>query len=144
MVLCYSSPNWLRHTPLKISSSNISLHTCMLSCFRRVQLCDPVDCSPQDSSVHGIFHTRILEWVAMPSSRGSSWPRDWTCFSYVLCIADRLPWDSPISWKFSVSAPYTDVHYRNVILCFRCLLLHFSMSFLKIGITLSHLYDPRT
>ena len=37
---------------------------------------DPVDCSPPSSSVHGIFKARILEWVAMTSSRGSSLPRD--------------------------------------------------------------------
>ena len=44
-------------------------------------LCDPTDCSPPGSSVHGIFQTRILEWVAMPSCRGSSQPRDrtWVC-----------------------------------------------------------------
>ena len=39
-------------------------------------LCDPVDCSPLGSSVHGILQARILESVAMPSSRGSSQPRD--------------------------------------------------------------------
>ena len=39
-------------------------------------LCDPVDCSPPGSSVHGILQARILEWVALPSSRGSSQPRD--------------------------------------------------------------------
>ena len=38
-------------------------------------LCDPMDCSPPGSSVHGIFQERILEWVAMPSSRESSQPR---------------------------------------------------------------------
>ena len=38
-------------------------------------LCDPMDCSPPGSSVHGISQARILEWVAMPSSRGSSQPR---------------------------------------------------------------------
>ena len=38
--------------------------------------CDPMDCSPPGSSVHGILQARILEWVAMPSSRGSSRPRD--------------------------------------------------------------------
>ena len=47
-------------------------------------LCDPTDCSPPGSSVHGILQVRILERVAMPSSsRGSSWPRDWTHISYV-------------------------------------------------------------
>ena len=41
-------------------------------------LCDPVDCSPPGSSVHGILQARTLEWVAMPSSRGSSQPRSST------------------------------------------------------------------
>ena len=39
-------------------------------------LCDPTGCSPPGSSVHEILQARILEWVAMPSSRGSSPPRD--------------------------------------------------------------------
>ena len=39
-------------------------------------LCDPMDCSPPGSSVHGTLQARLLEWVAMPSSRGSSWPRN--------------------------------------------------------------------
>ena len=39
-------------------------------------LCDPMDCSPPGSSVHGISQTRILEWVAIFSSRGSSHPRN--------------------------------------------------------------------
>ena len=41
------------------------------------------DCSPPASSVHGIFHTRILEWVPISSSRGSSWPRDRTCVPWI-------------------------------------------------------------
>ena len=51
----------------------------VLSC---VQLCDPVGCNPPGSSVHEIFRARILKWVAISSSRGSSWPRDWTCISW--------------------------------------------------------------
>ena len=51
-------------------------------------LCDPLDCSLPGSSVHGIFQGRILEWVAVPSSRGSSWSRDWT--QRVLASAGRL------------------------------------------------------
>ena len=47
-------------------------------------LCDPMDYSLQGSSVHGIFQLRILKWVAMPSSRGSSQLRDWTCISSLL------------------------------------------------------------
>ena len=42
-----------------------------------------MDCSPPGSSVHGILQARILEWVAMPSSRGSSQPRGWTQVSHV-------------------------------------------------------------
>ena len=39
-------------------------------------LCNPVDCSPPGSSDHGILQATILEWVALPSSRGSPWPRE--------------------------------------------------------------------
>ena len=46
-------------------------------------LCDPRDCSPPGSSVHRIPQARILEWVAMPSSRGSSWTRDRTRVSWM-------------------------------------------------------------
>ena len=41
-------------------------------------LCNPMDCSLPGSSVHGILQARILEWVAIPFSRGSSQPRNWT------------------------------------------------------------------
>ena len=50
-------------------------------------LCDPIDCSLPGSSVHGALQARILEWVAMTFSRGSSWPRDPT---WVSCIAGRF------------------------------------------------------
>ena len=46
-------------------------------------LCDPMDCSPQCSAVHGILQATILEWVAIPFSRGSSWPRDLSRVSYI-------------------------------------------------------------
>ena len=42
----------------------------VLSHFRHVKLCDPMNCSPKVSSIHGIFQEIILEWVAMPSSQG--------------------------------------------------------------------------
>ena len=45
-------------------------------------VCNPMNCSPPGSSGHGILLARILEWVAMPSFRGSFQPRDWTCVSY--------------------------------------------------------------
>ena len=46
-------------------------------------LCDPVDCSPPGSSIHGILQARILEWVAISFSRGSSQPRDQTQVSHI-------------------------------------------------------------
>ena len=50
-------------------------------------LCDSMDYSPPGSSVHGVLQERILEWVKIPFSRGSSQPKDWTC---VFCIAGRF------------------------------------------------------
>ena len=49
-------------------------------------LCNPMGYSPPGSSVHGILQARILEWVAISFSRGSSQPREWTRVS---CIAHR-------------------------------------------------------
>ena len=46
-------------------------------------LCDPMNCSPPSSSLHGILQARILEWVAIPFSRGSSWHRDQTQVSSI-------------------------------------------------------------
>ena len=53
-------------------------------------LCDPMNCSPTGSSFHRISRARILEWVPMPSSRGSSQPRDQACISYVSCIGRQV------------------------------------------------------
>ena len=52
--------------------------------------CNPMDCSPPGSSDHGILQARILEWVAISFSRGSSQPRDRTHVSYVSCIGKRV------------------------------------------------------
>ena len=54
-----------------------SLHT-----QSRLTLCDHMDCSLSGSTVHGILQARILEWVAIPFSRGSSWPRDLFIFNW--------------------------------------------------------------
>ena len=47
-------------------------------------LCEPMDCSLPGSSIHGIFQTRIPEWVAISFSRRSSQPRDWTRVSHIV------------------------------------------------------------
>ena len=46
-------------------------------------VCDFMDYSPQSSFVHGILQERIMEWIAIPFSKGSSLPRDWTQMSYI-------------------------------------------------------------
>ena len=53
-----------------------------------------MDSSQSGSSVHGILQARIVEWVAMSSSRGSSQPRDQNCLSYVSCIRRQVPYHS--------------------------------------------------
>ena len=65
----------------------------LLSCLT---LSDPVDCNPPGSSVHGILQARILEWVAIPFSRGSSQPRDPTRVSLVSCIGRPILYDCAI------------------------------------------------
>ena len=46
--------------------------------------CNPMDCSLPRSSIHGILQARVLEWVAISFSRGSSWPRDQTRVSHIV------------------------------------------------------------
>ena len=67
-------------------------------------LCNPTDCSPPGSSVHGILQARILEWVVIPFSRGCSQPWDQT---WVSCIAGRFftiwttnfHYGKPVKWE---------------------------------------------
>ena len=54
-------------------------------------LCHPIDCSPPDSSVHGIFQARILEWGVIFYSRGSSQLRDQAPISCISCILYQAP-----------------------------------------------------
>ena len=71
-----------------------SLQSCLI-------LCNPMDYSLPGSSVHGILQARILEWVAISFSRGSSGPRDWTQVSWVFCIGRWIlyhgaTWEAPV------------------------------------------------
>ena len=74
--------------------------TCVFSRFSHVWLFATLDCSPPGSSFHGILQARILEWVAMPSSRGSSWPRDGNhiCLHLLHCrqiLYHWTTWEAP-------------------------------------------------
>ena len=59
-------------------------------------LCDPMDCSPPGSSVHGILQARILEWVAIPLSRESSQPRNQTQVSYIAGVFTVWATEKPV------------------------------------------------
>ena len=77
--------------PLGIYEFMLTLNFVQHVKMKKAQSCstvyDPMDCGPPGSSAHGILQARILEWVAIPFSRGSSWPRDQT---QVSCISGRL------------------------------------------------------
>ena len=65
--------------------------------------CDPMDCSPPGSSVQEILQATMLEWAAIPFSRGSSQPRDQTCVSCISSIAGRFLTVEPPGNLWSVS-----------------------------------------
>ena len=65
----------------------VCMYCCCCVATKSCLLLLPPHCSPPGSSVHGIFQARILEWVAISFSRGSSRPRDWTRVS---CIAGEF------------------------------------------------------
>ena len=93
-----------------VSKYDQQLHAQLLS---HVQLCDPMGCGIPGFSVHGVFQSRILEWVAMPSFRGSAQPRDRTYTSYVSWIGRQVlvPRGKP-----SVSVVLTNIW----LLTFKC------------------------
>ena len=86
---------WQRHSPSCVWRSCwgpdicvcVCVCVCVLVTWSCPTLCDSMDYSPPGSSVHGILQARVLEWVAIPFSKGFSWPTVWT---QVSCIAGRL------------------------------------------------------
>ena len=83
IVLCIKAPGALGtliHLPCRWRSQSVSRSGMS-------DLCDYMDYSPAGSSVYGILQARILEWVAIPFSRGSSQPRDQT---WVSCIGRQI------------------------------------------------------
>ena len=78
-----------------IDLEKVFCSVCLCVCVRSISqscptLCNPLDCSPSRSSVHGISQARILQWVAISYSRGSSWHKDQTCSPCVSCIGRRF------------------------------------------------------
>ena len=78
---------------MKKSEESLLTYACICVCSAaqlHPTLCDPINCSLLGSSVHGILQTRILEWVSISSSRGSSRHRDQTSISCDPCIGRQI------------------------------------------------------
>ena len=119
-IMCEGNYYWFTsyNTPGTILSVSRTLCVCMCELLSCVQLCDPMDCSPPGSSVHGISQAKILEWVAM-LSRGSSWPSDQTWVSRIAngffttwatrrALQNIIPvdtWDNLGGWGLSYLPP---------------------------------------
>ena len=100
------------------ASCSITSHAQLLACMPAKShqlyptLCDLMDCRLPGSSVHGVLQARILEWVAIPFSRGSSRPRDRTCVSQVSCIGSGF-FTISTTWealKLPQSASFSHCH----------------------------------
>ena len=103
---------------------------CSVASVSCVRLCDPVDCSPPRSSVHGILQARVLERFAMPSSRRSSRCRDQTHVSCTSCIAGGFSTTEPLGRPIQEGC-------RVLQLCFSLV----NLSFITGGISTS---EPRS
>ena len=95
---------------LPSSELTLSLHyvACVCVCVSHTVISDslwPMDCSSPGSSVHGIFQATILEWIAIPVSRASSWARDWT---WVFRVAGKV-----FAIWATREAPYVAYHLKK-------------------------------
>ena len=94
------------------------MHELLQSCLT---LCDSTDCGPSGSSVHGIFQARILEWVALPFSRGSSRPWDRTCTSYVsysgrwVFFTTSATWGAPPLTEYSCKRKKKNPDFQQLL-----------------------------
>ena len=109
-------PSCFRLVPLAFSCASRSLlwRWCTQLCthmervcvpFSRVWLCDPTDCDPPGSSLHGVIQARILEWVAMPSSRG--------IFPTQGSNPHLPPWQADSLPRSHLGSPSVDTAVRN-------------------------------
>ena len=108
--------NWMRLLLSEICSRHTFPYSSLCSAQSVTQscptLCNPIDCSPPGSSVHGILQARILEQVAISCSRGSSWPRDPTRVPCVSWIGRRIlyHWTTWKAWFLALSTSKSSRH----------------------------------
>ena len=96
---------------------HMCVHTQLLS---RVWLCNPMDCSPPDSSVHLIFQATVLECVAISYCWGSSWPRDQIHISSISCTGRQIlyhcdTWAEWIPVSVWLSPLQFSGNYHNIV-----------------------------
>ena len=140
------TPSWINHLPINpsvrllsgeprlrqwfqaiacikyyLKGDKFQMCECSLCAWLWLTLWDPMDCGPPDSSVHGIFQARILEWVALSYSRVSSRPRGWTQVSCVSCIGRWIVYHCT-TWVFLLKTFPLDAH-----LCIELLTGHFHL-----------------
>ena len=123
MAVCVSCMLWCGYATVSLIVHLFKSTWLLLVCSvaqSRPTVCDPGDCSPPGSSVHGISQARILEWLAISSSRGSSWSRDWT---HVSCIGQQILynwtfWESMHTWAHEQSHAdlyaYLKYHFSGI------------------------------
>ena len=103
LVIKQTSNPAIRRMPFQVLGHSMTASELVFSCVYSVTqscptLCDPLDCSPPGSSVHEVFQSRVLDWVAISSSKGSSQPRDQTKIFCTPLIAGRF-FTTELSWK---------------------------------------------
>ena len=121
---------WGRGSTAASPQSQFPLYPCVCMCLvclvaqSCLTLCDPMYCSLSGSSVHGILQARFREWVAMPSSRGSSQPRDQiqvsrTAHRFFTDWAPGKPSVLPVSTKmlWRQNGPYRPSLWRLIFMC---------------------------
>ena len=117
-------PQEQQHNHSSEAKKIVLVCVCVRNHFSCVRLCDPMDWGPPGSSVHGTLQARILEWLAISSSRGYSRPRDQTRISYVSCTGRQVLYHechlgSPFVYrKKQVSASNT--FKKNLSLALHC------------------------
>ena len=96
----------------------LRIRACMLLLQLCPTLCCSVGCGLPSSSVLGILQARILEWLATPSSRGSSQHKDGTRVSCVFCTADRFFTDEPLEKAYILDIKtLSDFLFANTSSC---------------------------
>ena len=120
--------------------SGILLSMYAKSLQSHLTLCSPMDRSLPGPSVHGILQARILEWIVMPSSRGPSPLRDWTCVSCASCIGRQVLYhcEAPLNYMMMLfSCPLLSL---TILVLFSTLLLSLLGNSLKLIFQLTHLF----